>query len=493
MTPASQISTIAASAAPIPDQPTLKKRWSRKVVSDLIAIADLSAISVAAILTAVGKGAPHGHGASFSLSGAELCLLIVAASHLTLREAGAYRAVLHTELRASPLWLVTALLAAFVGTSVTVQAVAGPTAVSLSWLVFWFAASTAGLAIVRLTASGLLSSAVAKGKLRHHVGVFGAGRIADIVAAQARDPASGIQLVGVFDDRQQVRQASSSRTSTSGNLESLIAMGRQDLLDEIVIALPQSADCRITEIVRKLEHLPVKLSICTHIAGELCGLSHPAQAVRSLGPLGLLDVKPRPLNDWAPFIKRLEDATISGIALFLLAPVFLGIAIAIKRDSPGPVFFRQRRHGFNHRVFHVLKFRSMAVMEDGGKVEQARRADPRVTKVGRFLRRTSLDELPQLINIFLGDMSLVGPRPHAIAHNEHYETVVDRYASRTQVKPGLTGWAQVSGFRGETRDTEAMRARVEHDLTYIENWSLWLDMRILVSTLWCGFVHPNAF
>lgn len=132
-------------------------------------------------------------------------------------------------------------------------------------------------------------------------------------------------------------------------------------------------------------------------------------------------------------------------------------------------------------------------MEDGAKVEQAQRGDPRVTRVGRLLRRTSLDELPQLINIFLGDMSLVGPRPHAIAHNEQYETIVARYASRNQVKPGLTGWAQVNGFRGETNTVEAMRKRVEHDLEYIENWSLWLDIWVLIRTLRCGFVHRNAF
>jgi len=198
-------------------------------VSDLIAIADLAAMGVAAILTALAKGAPHGHGASFSLSEAELCLLMLAVCHLSLREAGAYQAVLHTEMQANRLWLVAALLAAFVSTGVTVQAVAGPTAVNFNWLAFWFATSTTGLAIVRLAASGLLSSAAANGKLRHQVAVFGAGRIADIVAGQACDLASAIQLVVVFDDRQESRQGSGRLTSISGNRKGNVPMSSYSL------------------------------------------------------------------------------------------------------------------------------------------------------------------------------------------------------------------------------------------------------------------------
>jgi putative colanic acid biosynthesis UDP-glucose lipid carrier transferase len=170
----------------------------------------------------------------------------------------------------------------------------------------------------------------------------------------------------------------------------------------------------------------------------------------------------------------------------------LGIALAIKLDSRGPVLFRQRRHGYNHRVIDVYKFRTMTVAEDGDRVEQARKNDPRVTRFGKFLRKSSLDELPQLFNVLKGEMSLVGPRPHALAHNQHYRERLDRYANRHCVKPGMTGWAQIKGFRGPTEDAEKMRKRVQMDLYYIENWSLWLDFKILALTPFVGFINRNA-
>jgi len=169
------------------------------------------------------------------------------------------------------------------------------------------------------------------------------------------------------------------------------------------------------------------------------------------------------------------------------------IALAIKLEGPGPVLFRQKRGGLNHSVFQVLKFRTMRVMEEGAAVTQATRNDTRVTRVGRFLRKTSLDELPQLVNIVLGDMSLVGPRPHALVHDEHYGEMLERYANRHQVKPGLTGWAQVNGFRGETLNPDDMRRRVEYDLEYIDHWSLLFDLKILAVTPFYGFAGRNAF
>jgi len=178
--------------------------------------------------------------------------------------------------------------------------------------------------------------------------------------------------------------------------------------------------------------------------------------------------------------------------LLLFAPLMLSIALAIKIDSRGPVLFRQRRHGFNHRIIDIFKFRTMTVTENGDHIDQARKNDPRVTRVGKFLRRTSLDELPQLFNVLRGEMSLVGPRPHALAHNQLYRDQLDRYASRHCVKPGMTGWAQINGLRGPTEDPEKMRLRVRMDLYYIENWSLWLDLKIIAATPFVGFIHPNA-
>jgi exopolysaccharide biosynthesis polyprenyl glycosylphosphotransferase len=190
-----------------------------------------------------------------------------------------------------------------------------------------------------------------------------------------------------------------------------------------------------------------------------------------------------PRSERFSFIKTASDYIGAAGALILLAPLLLVVALAIKLDSPGPVFFRQRRYGQNNRVFRIFKFRTMHVAEDGPVVRQAIRNDPRVTRVGRFLRRSSIDELPQLINVLTGEMSLVGPRPHALAHDEDFERHVDTFLRRRRVKPGLTGWAQVNGYRGETRSPEDIRKRTEFDLDYIENWSIWLDFEILVRTV----------
>jgi exopolysaccharide biosynthesis polyprenyl glycosylphosphotransferase len=202
--------------------------------------------------------------------------------------------------------------------------------------------------------------------------------------------------------------------------------------------------------------------------------------------------RPQPVREWSYVVKQALDYVGAAVGLVLLFPLMVFAAIAIKLDSQGPVFFQQRRNGFNQRVIKVYKFRTMTVTEDD-KVVQASRGDRRVTRVGRVLRATSIDELPQLINVLKGEMSLVGPRPHAISHNEHYGKYLRRYTHRHAVKPGITGLAQVNGFRGPTEDLELMRKRIECDLEYIENWSLWLDIKIIARTIVAGCIHKNAF
>ncbi len=200
-----------------------------------------------------------------------------------------------------------------------------------------------------------------------------------------------------------------------------------------------------------------------------------------------------PFRGFRRWLKRVEDVCLASVFIMLTAIPMLLIALAVKLSSPGPVLFRQRRHGEDGREFWVLKFRTMGVMENGASVKQAQRNDPRVTPVGRFLRRTSLDELPQFFNVLRGDMSLVGPRPHAIAHNELYRTKILEYMRRHKVKPGITGWAQVNGLRGETDTLDKMVARVEHDLHYVRNWSIWLDVKIVFLTVFGRKVRQNAF
>ncbi len=208
-------------------------------------------------------------------------------------------------------------------------------------------------------------------------------------------------------------------------------------------------------------------------------LERPA---RRLGTTTAVDLQRGPLDPVETTLKRSLDVAFAGLGLIALSPLLCFVALAVRLDTPGPVFFRQSRAGFNGRTFRILKFRSMSVMEDGGKVLQARRGDARVTRVGRWIRRTSVDELPQLLNVMRGEMSLVGPRPHALAHDDHYGQLIGDYAFRHHMKPGLTGWAQVNGHRGETETVDAMTKRVEHDLWYVDHWSLWLDIRIIVRT-----------
>lgn len=200
-----------------------------------------------------------------------------------------------------------------------------------------------------------------------------------------------------------------------------------------------------------------------------------------------------PLNGINRILKRLEDIVLASMILLLISPVLLCISIAVKATSPGPVIFRQTRYGMDGKPIKVWKFRSMKVMENDAVVVQATKGDKRITPVGNFLRRTSLDELPQFINVLLGGMSIVGPRPHAVAHNEQYRSLIEGYMLRHKVKPGITGWAQINGWRGETDTLEKMEKRVEFDLEYIREWSLWFDIKIVFLTIFKGFVNKAAY
>jgi Undecaprenyl-phosphate glucose phosphotransferase len=203
---------------------------------------------------------------------------------------------------------------------------------------------------------------------------------------------------------------------------------------------------------------------------------------QDLGPARAVELQGAPLNTVQRTAKRIFDIALASSSLMVLLPVFIITALAIRLDSPGPVVFRQGRIGFNGRAFRIYKFRTMTVLEDGPTIRQASRNDQRVTRVGRILRRFSLDELPQLINVLKGDMSIVGPRPHALAHDDQYSQLIAEYAARHKVKPGITGWAQINGCRGETPQVDMMKRRVMYDLWYIDYWSLWLDVRIIVMT-----------
>jgi Undecaprenyl-phosphate glucose phosphotransferase len=332
----------------------------------------------------------------------------------------------------------------------------------------------------RIVARTVLARMTAAGRFDTRVAVFGAGEIARRVQDSLKGRVSGVHFVGVYDDRPRDR-LDANGLDIKGRLDDLMTAGRNGSIDKIVIALPQSADQRMSTIAARLQQLPVSIHMVTHISSDLVDVG-PAHNVSAIGGVGLLDVKGKPLTDWAPIVKRAEDVVLGTLLLAVMLPVMAVIALAIKLESRGPVLFRQRRRGLNLAVIDVLKFRTMRVMEDGPRVEQAREDDPRVTPLGRFLRRTSLDELPQLFNVLKGDMSLVGPRPHALVHDDQWSAQVSAYAVRHQIKPGITGLAQVEGWRGQVMSTDDIAARVAQDVAYIRNWSLGLDLKIIART-----------
>lgn len=214
----------------------------------------------------------------------------------------------------------------------------------------------------------------------------------------------------------------------------------------------------------------------------------------SIAGVPVVDISASPITGLNVLVKRAEDYILASVILVLISPLLLAIAVAVKLTSKGPVIYRQRRHGWNGEAIWVYKFRSMKVHhEPDGKVTQARRKDPRLTPIGAFLRRSSMDELPQFINVLQGRMSIVGPRPHAMEHNMHYKELIPRYMLRHKVRPGITGWAQVNGYRGETETVDKMKARVDHDLVYLESWSIWLDLKIVLMTVFKGIFDRNAY
>lgn len=299
----------------------------------------------------------------------------------------------------------------------------------------------------------------------------------------------GIDFLGFFDDRQRERLQMPAAETLLGDLAAAADYVRQHGVDLVYIALPMRGDTRITHLLGALSDSTTSVYFVPdmNIVDTLQG------RVDDVGGIPVLGIWETPYYGTNAVIKRAFDLLGASVALALLAPLMLAIAVAVKASSPGPVLFRQRRYGFGGQEIIIYKFRSMTVLEDGAQVPQATRHDQRITPVGRVLRRLSLDELPQFINVLQGRMSIVGPRPHAVAHNEQYRQLISGYMHRHKIKPGITGWAQINGLRGETDTLDKMRARVEYDLEYVRNWGLSLDIRIILRTAGLVLRDANAY
>jgi polysaccharide biosynthesis protein PslA len=361
------------------------------------------------------------------------------------------------------------------------------------WPFLWLFLSAATLIVSRSYLSRLLRRWTESGKLARRVAVIGAGEFSREFIERLRSEPHAYTVVGLYDDRLSRIPAVQEGVRVRGSVGDLLERSREEQIDLIVIALPLTAIARISKILEQIGSAVADICLTT----DFVGFRYRSSQISSVGSNPVVLVEERPLKDWRAAKKVTFDLVMGSLILIVVAPFLALIAVAIRLDSPGPVLFRQPRLGFNNRLFICYKFRSMHHgMADLLGDRQATRGDARVTRVGKWLRALSLDELPQLFNVLRGNMSLVGPRPHppnTKAEDKLFTEVVAKYAFRHRVKPGITGWAQVNGWRGETRTMVQIENRVACDLAYIENWSLWFDLRIMMLTVTREILSRHAF
>ncbi|MBM7072039.1 undecaprenyl-phosphate glucose phosphotransferase [Shewanella sp. 202IG2-18] len=354
--------------------------------------------------------------------------------------------------------------------------------------IHWFSITLLFLISYRVALNFGLKSLRSKGMNTRTVVIAGAGHLGSRLHQQfSKDNSLGFKFLGFYDDGQ-----SGGRTDNQtiiGDLERLVVDCKAGGIDRVYLTLPMRAESRIKWLVKELSDTTVSL----YIVPDVFTFELLHARTDTLNGIPTISIYDSPLDGANAIVKRIEDIVLSSIILVLISPVLLAVAAAVKFTSPGPIIFKQKRYGIDGKSIEVYKFRSMSVMENSDKVIQATKNDARLTPVGAFIRKTSLDELPQFVNALQGRMSIVGPRPHAVAHNEEYRKLVDGYMLRHKVKPGITGWAQVNGWRGETDTLDKMEKRVEYDLNYIRNWSLGFDLKIIFGTIFKGFINKNAY
>lgn len=363
---------------------------------------------------------------------------------------------------------------------------------SREWAILWFLISSAFFIGMRLIARLLLRWFRSGGKNYRSVVIVGATDLSGRVIKQVSDLQwLGYRVIGLFDEASGVPRVGVFKgVPVCGGLSDLAKFVGENEVDQVWLCLPLKAEDEMKKVIHELRFSTADIRFIPDIFGfDL--LNHSLSEVAGIP---IIDLSATPLEGWNRVKKELEDNVLAFLILLAISPLMIVLAIGVKLSSPGPVLFRQKRHGWDGREIEVWKFRTMKVHEEcGGTVTQASKEDSRVTRLGAILRKTSLDELPQFFNVLQGRMSIVGPRPHAVEHNEMYKDIINHYMRRHKVKPGITGWAQINGYRGETDTIEKMRVRVEYDLFYIENWSLFFDLKIIFFTFFKGFVHKNAY
>ncbi|MBI1867422.1 MAG: undecaprenyl-phosphate glucose phosphotransferase [Methylocystis sp.] len=469
------------------------KAYSPIVVAGLVRILEFTLITCAGLAVHELYVAPvHGHEPAyfFAIPGVAL-LAIIAFQALDLNNASAFRAPVSHGLKLGCGWTLV-----FLAALAAIFFLKPDNAPSRVWLLGWYVSGLLLLALERFALAALVRALTMAGKLDRRTVIVGGGEAAEPVLRELAAQSDGdLRILGIFDDR--VDQRSPDVVAgypKLGTVDDLLEFARHTRLDLVIFTLPISAETRLLQMLRKLWVLPVDIRLAAHINK----LQFRPRSYSYIGSMPVIDVFDKPMADWDVIIKSAFDKIVGAICLILWSPIMLATAIAVKLDSRGPVLFKQVRYGFNNEKIEIYKFRTMYVDRlDANASRLVTRDDPRVTRVGRFIRKASLDELPQLINVvFKGDLSLVGPRPHAMharAADHLYDEVVDGYFARHRVKPGLTGWAQINGWRGETDTPEKIQKRVEHDLRYIENWSILLDIYILALTPFALLKTENAY
>lgn len=356
----------------------------------------------------------------------------------------------------------------------------------------WFIATPLLLVSARIFGRSLLKHARSKGYNTRECAIVGADHLAQRLARKIQHaPWMGLNIHGFYDNLLERHHVPDQNLglSVQGTLDQLVKEAKAGRFDIIYLAMPMKAVKLMQELVLELADSSAQVEFVP----DVFTFNMLNSRVKDVGGLPTISVYDTPMDGLGALAKRLEDIALASLILIMIAAPMLLIAAAVKFTSAGPVIFKQRRYGLNGDPIYVWKFRSMTTSDNGDVIKQASRDDERVTSVGRFLRRTSLDELPQFFNVLQGSMSIVGPRPHAVAHNEEYRQEISGYMQRHLVKPGITGWAQINGLRGETDTLEKMAKRIDHDMYYIRNWSLGMDLRIIFLTIFKGFVDKNAY
>jgi putative colanic acid biosynthesis UDP-glucose lipid carrier transferase len=356
-------------------------------------------------------------------------------------------------------------------------------------LVSWVAVTPFALFAAHLTLPLVLPRVMAAEGIQRVAVIAGAGPLGRQLAQRiAATPIAGIRVAGFFDDRSTERLPELEPTRLLGNVDQLVEYAKKQRVDLIYVTLPMASQPRIVRLLDELHDTTASV----YFAPDIFMFDLIQGRMDTIGGIPVLAVCETPFCGMNGVVKRVSDIVLATLILVLIAPILAAVALGVKLTSPGPAIFRQRRYGLDGREIVVYKFRSMTVAEDGAVVKQATRNDSRVTPLGAFLRRTSLDELPQFVNVLQGRMSIVGPRPHAVAHNEMYRKLINSYMIRHKVRPGITGWAQVNGLRGETETVDKMKARIEYDLDYLRHWSLALDLKIIWKTIFVVLKKPET-